>query len=44
MNVWKIPKDDIQVIDCSEFCQIMRDYVGFSELCNDDIMQFRIRA
>ena len=29
----KVPRHDIQVIDCSEFYQIVRDYVAFSELC-----------
>ena len=29
----KVPKGDIQVIDCSEFYQIVQDYVAFSELC-----------
>ena len=46
----KVPKDDIQVIDCSEFSQIVRDYAAFSELLyaglcrEDEIMRFRICA
>ena len=35
-SIWlfeKVPKGDIQVINCPGFYQIVRDYVGFSELC-----------
>ena len=44
----KVPKDDVQVIDCSEFYQIMRDlwdFPNYAGLCGEvEIMRFRIRA
>ena len=32
----KVPKDDIQVIDSSEFYQIMRDFPDYAGLCGED--------
>ena len=47
-SIWmfeKVPKGDIQVIDCSEFYQIMRDlrhFPNYAGLCGEDeIMRFR---
>ena len=44
----KVPKDDVQVFDCSEFYQIMRDlrdFPNYAGLCGEvEIMRFRIRA